>query len=213
MHPILNTIDSVASDLDASIAFYARLGLECKLDEHSPEHAGCDLPDGLHVMLDTEGFRTRFLPGWSAPTGGPRTLPCFEFDTPSGVDATYSELVTAGHRGSPSRTTRSSPTTPTRSPTTRTVAPVRTATTVRLGHRRPLRHHGDPAGRRGRPDPGRSTPRHRPPTIRDNPSRSRDRARPGCSSGRIPPRHVGRSPFGRYIGTFASAVPTYRAVR
>jgi catechol 2,3-dioxygenase-like lactoylglutathione lyase family enzyme len=99
MNPTLNTIDMVVSDMDASIAFYARLGLEFKLDEHSPEHAGCDLPNGLHVMLDTEAFRTSFLPGWSAPVGGPRTLLCFEFEAPAGVDAKYAELAEAGYRG------------------------------------------------------------------------------------------------------------------
>ncbi|TDE27164.1 glyoxalase [Nonomuraea mesophila] len=99
MNPTLNTIDILVSDLDAAIAFYARLGLEFKVDEHSSEHAGCDLPSGLHVMLDTEGFRTPFLPGWSAPSGGPRTLLCFEFDAPAEVDAKYAELVEAGHRG------------------------------------------------------------------------------------------------------------------
>ncbi|MFI6504147.1 VOC family protein [Nonomuraea typhae] len=99
MIPTLNTIDIVVSDLDASIAFYARLGLEFKVDEHSPEHAGCDLPNGLHVMLDTEGLRTPSLPGWSAPVGGPRTLLGFAFEAPAGVDATYAELIEAGHRG------------------------------------------------------------------------------------------------------------------
>ncbi|MFI9550492.1 VOC family protein [Nonomuraea endophytica] len=99
MNPTLNIIDIVVSDLRASIAFYARLGLEFKIDEYSPEHAGCDLPNGLHVMLDTEGFRTPFLPGWSKPVGGPRTLLCFQFDSPAAVDAKYAELVEAGYRG------------------------------------------------------------------------------------------------------------------
>jgi catechol 2,3-dioxygenase-like lactoylglutathione lyase family enzyme len=99
MNPTLNTIDIVVSDMDATIAFYARLGLEFKLDPNTPEHASCDLPGGLHLMLDSEAFRTPFLPGWSAPTGGPRALLCFEFDSPAGVDATYAELVAAGYRG------------------------------------------------------------------------------------------------------------------
>ncbi|WP_206062106.1 hypothetical protein [Nonomuraea basaltis] len=67
MNPTLNVIDIVVSDLDATIAFYARLGLEFKIDPSTPEHAGCDLPNGLHLMLDTEPFRTPYLPGWSAP--------------------------------------------------------------------------------------------------------------------------------------------------
>ncbi|MGR6913090.1 VOC family protein [[Actinomadura] parvosata] len=99
MNPTLNTIDIVVSDMDATIAFYAHLGLEFKLDPSTPGHAACDLPNGLHMMLDTESFRTPFLPGWSAPSGGPRTLLCFEFDAPDGVDAKYAELVKAGYRG------------------------------------------------------------------------------------------------------------------
>ncbi len=119
MHPTLNTIDIVVSDLDASIAFYACLGVEFKLDEHSPEHAGCDLPNGLHAMLDTEGFRTPFLPGWSAPTGGPRTLPCFESTPRPGWTPRTPSSSRRATGGSPSRSTRSSPTRPTRSPTIR----------------------------------------------------------------------------------------------
>lgn len=99
MNPMLNTIDIVVSDMAASVEFYARLGLDFKLDPHSPEHAGCDLPNGLHLMLDTEAFRTPFLPGWKAPVGGPRTLLCFQFETPAEVDAAYAELTAAGYKG------------------------------------------------------------------------------------------------------------------
>ncbi|TKK84046.1 glyoxalase [Herbidospora galbida] len=91
MNPTLNTIDIVVSDIAASAEFYALLGLDFKLDPHSPEHAGCDLPNGLH--------RTPFLPGWKAPVGGPRTLLCFQFDTPAEVDTAYAELTAAGHKG------------------------------------------------------------------------------------------------------------------
>jgi catechol 2,3-dioxygenase-like lactoylglutathione lyase family enzyme len=99
MNPTLNTIDIVVSDMEATIAFYAQLGLEFKLDPNSPEHAGCDLPSGLHIMLDTVPFRTPFLAGWSAPTGGPRNMLCFEFSTPADVDVKYAELIAAGYRG------------------------------------------------------------------------------------------------------------------
>ncbi|MEV0967787.1 VOC family protein [Microtetraspora glauca] len=96
--PTMNTIDIVVSDMEAAIAFYAHLGLDFKIDPHSPEHAACDLPGGFHVMLDTEAFRTPFLPGWTRPTGGPRNLLCFEFPAPAEVDAKYAELVQAGYR-------------------------------------------------------------------------------------------------------------------
>lgn len=99
MHPTLNTVALVTGDMEAAMAFYARLGLEFELDPHTSEHADCYLPGGLHVMLDTEAFRTLFLPAWSAPAGGPRALLCFEFATPADVDAKYAELTDAGCPG------------------------------------------------------------------------------------------------------------------
>jgi catechol 2,3-dioxygenase-like lactoylglutathione lyase family enzyme len=99
MIPKLNTIDIVVADIEASIAFYARLGLDLKLDPQYPDHAEGDAAGGLHVMLDTEKVRTPFLPGWTKPTGGPRNLLCFEFPSPADVDAKYAELVEAGYRG------------------------------------------------------------------------------------------------------------------
>jgi catechol 2,3-dioxygenase-like lactoylglutathione lyase family enzyme len=99
MNPTMNTIDIVVSDMEASIAFYARLGLDFKIDAYMPEHAGCDLPGGLHLMLDTEGFRTPYVSGWSRPEGGPRNFLAFEFPAPAGVDEKYAELTGASYRG------------------------------------------------------------------------------------------------------------------
>ncbi|MQA26099.1 MAG: glyoxalase [Micromonosporaceae bacterium] len=99
MNPTMNTIDIVVSDLDAAIAFYSRLGLDFKVDAHMPGHAGCDLPHGLHLMLDTEELRGEMVPGWSRPSGGPRAFFAFEFPSPSEVDAAYQELTEAGHQG------------------------------------------------------------------------------------------------------------------
>ncbi|GII59205.1 hypothetical protein Pth03_75940 [Planotetraspora thailandica] len=56
MNPTMSIIDIVVSDLDASVAFYAKLGVEFKVDPPYPEHAGAHLPGGLHLMLDTENF-------------------------------------------------------------------------------------------------------------------------------------------------------------
>ena len=96
--PTMNAIDIVVSDLDATIGFYRRLGLEFKIDASMPEHAQCDLPNGLHLMLDTEGLRGPTIPGWSRPTGGPGTFFAFEFDSPADVDGMYAELTGAGYR-------------------------------------------------------------------------------------------------------------------
>jgi hypothetical protein len=99
MNPRLNTIDLVVEGLEAAMPFHARLGPEFKPDPHAPGHAGCDLPNGTHVMPDAESLRAPALPGWTAPRGGPRTLLCSEFDTPEEVDATYAGPTGAGYRG------------------------------------------------------------------------------------------------------------------
>ena len=99
MNPTMNAIDIIVSDLDATTAFYRRLGLEFVPDPNMPEHAACDLPSGLHLMLDTEELRGKTLPGWTRPTGGPRICLTFEFPTPAEVDAKYAELTAAGYQG------------------------------------------------------------------------------------------------------------------
>ncbi|WP_433466394.1 VOC family protein [Spirillospora sp. CA-142024] len=100
MTPTLNTIDIIVSDIDAAIAFYRHLGLDFTVDPAYPDHAGCDLPNGLHVMLDTEKFRgSAQTAGWTRPEGDPRTFLAFQFPTPAGVDAKYAELTGAGHHG------------------------------------------------------------------------------------------------------------------
>ena len=95
----MNTIDIVVSDIDASIAFYRRLGLDYKVDASYPDHAGCDLPGGLHLMLDTEKFRVPTLPGWTKPSGSPRNFLAFQTPAPADVDVTYADLTGAGYEG------------------------------------------------------------------------------------------------------------------
>ncbi|MFI0454347.1 VOC family protein [Actinomadura sp. 6N118] len=100
MNPTLNTIDIVVADIQASIAFYGRLGVEFTVDPAYPDHAGCDLPNGIHLMLDTEKFRgSAQTKGWSRPSGDPRNFLAFQCDTPAAVDAKYAELTGAGHTG------------------------------------------------------------------------------------------------------------------
>jgi catechol 2,3-dioxygenase-like lactoylglutathione lyase family enzyme len=99
MNPTMNAIDVAVSDLEAAMAFYRRLGLEFAIDAHTPEHAQCDLPNGLHLMLDTENLRATTTAGWSPARGGTRTFFAFEFPTPAAVDAKYAELTGADHRG------------------------------------------------------------------------------------------------------------------
>ncbi|MFC0623866.1 VOC family protein [Kribbella deserti] len=96
MQPTLNVLDICVTDLGAAIDFYRLLGLEFVPDPHMPsDHAGCDLPNGLHLMLDTDQARTKITAGWSAPSAG-RTFLAFQLESPAAVDAKYAELAAAG---------------------------------------------------------------------------------------------------------------------
>ena len=96
MNPTMNVIDLAVSDLNAAIGFYRRLGLEFTPDPHMPaDHAGCDLPNGLHLMLDTDDLRDKTTANWTPPAVG-RAFLAFEFETPADVDAKYAELTAAG---------------------------------------------------------------------------------------------------------------------
>jgi catechol 2,3-dioxygenase-like lactoylglutathione lyase family enzyme len=99
MNPTIKAIDIAVSDLDAAITFYRQLGLEFVLDPHMPtDHAGCDLPNGLHLMLDTDDLRAKTTANWTPPPLG-RTFLAFEFDSPAAVDTKYAELTGNGVTG------------------------------------------------------------------------------------------------------------------
>jgi catechol 2,3-dioxygenase-like lactoylglutathione lyase family enzyme len=99
MNPTFNVIDIAVRDLPEAIAFYRRLGLEFVPDQHMPdEHAGCDLPNGIHLMLDTDELRDKTTAHWTPPAVG-RTFLAFEFGAPADVDAKYAELTGAGATG------------------------------------------------------------------------------------------------------------------
>ena len=95
----LDAIGLVVADLEASIAFYRRLGLA--FEDPDPEHGHVEAagPGGLRVMLDTEESVRSFDPDWSPPEGGQRIALAFLLDAPDEVDALYQELTEAGHRG------------------------------------------------------------------------------------------------------------------
>ena len=99
MQPTVNVLDITVTDLTAAILFYRRLGLEFVRDQYLPDdHAGCDLPNGLHLMLDTDDLRTKTTANWTPPANG-RTFLALRFDSPADVDTKYGELVAAGVTG------------------------------------------------------------------------------------------------------------------
>ena len=96
-------LNLVARDIEATLAFYRRLGLEI------PDDALWRTPSGVHHVkitlggahgfaLDSEPLASAYNAGY-ADTGEARTVISFRLDSRDAVDATYAELTGAGARG------------------------------------------------------------------------------------------------------------------
>ena len=91
-----SAIGIVASDLERSLDFYRRLGLDVPAADDSG-HVEIPLPGGVRLMVDTEAVVTSFDPSWSPPgPGGHRIGLAFECASPAEVDRVVDELAAAG---------------------------------------------------------------------------------------------------------------------
>jgi len=88
-------IGLVVADLDRSLAFYRRLGLDVPA-QPDPGHVEASLPGGLRIAWDTVETIHSFDPDWTPPNGGHRVALAFRCDTPAEVDAVFADLVQAG---------------------------------------------------------------------------------------------------------------------
>jgi catechol 2,3-dioxygenase-like lactoylglutathione lyase family enzyme len=101
VNPRLDLVGLVVKDLEASLAFYRKLGLEIPADADSEGHGHVEvaLPGGLRLAWDTVESILSFDPDWAPPTGGHRMALAFLVDSPEEVDSLYAELVEAGAGG------------------------------------------------------------------------------------------------------------------
>ena len=96
--PRLDLIGVIVSDLNRSVDFYRRLGLEFP-DDPDPEghgHVEATLPGGLRFALDTEETVRSFDPDWQPPVEGHRMAIAFLCESPNDVDRVHRELLDAG---------------------------------------------------------------------------------------------------------------------
>lgn len=98
MAPQLDVIGLIVSDLEASLAFYRRLGLEFG-PVAGEGHVEAELPGGFRLALDTEEVIASFQPQWQRPQGDGRIGLAFRCDSAADVDAVFEDLVAAGHHG------------------------------------------------------------------------------------------------------------------
>jgi catechol 2,3-dioxygenase-like lactoylglutathione lyase family enzyme len=100
--PVLNQLNLVARDFDATLAFYRRLGLDVE-ERSAPDfrqrHAEIVLASGFVLELDDEPLARLYNAGWRRAGGGTRALIGFSLPTREAVDRRYAELLAAGHAG------------------------------------------------------------------------------------------------------------------
>jgi catechol 2,3-dioxygenase-like lactoylglutathione lyase family enzyme len=87
----------LVEDLQRSVAFYRRLGVEFPSDVETRRDVNVDLGGGHRLVITTTFVRNDHerVP----PSGGARTMLEFFVDDQVAVDATYAELIDAGYHG------------------------------------------------------------------------------------------------------------------
>src|ERR671923_116869 len=97
--PLLDLVDVIAHDVDASVAFYRRLGLSIP-DElvwrtsTGAHHVDIDLPNGTTLHLDSEQLAGAYNAGFAGdPAQSPRVVIGFKVATRDEVDRVYADLV------------------------------------------------------------------------------------------------------------------------
>jgi catechol 2,3-dioxygenase-like lactoylglutathione lyase family enzyme len=99
----LSGLNLVVRDMEATLAFYRRLGL------HIPEsavwrgdtgahHVTVEMPSGMALEFDSIALAKAYNGGWEPCSAGAQTVIGFSVDTREAVDAAHADLVSAGHR-------------------------------------------------------------------------------------------------------------------
>lgn len=94
---MLNQIDLIVRDMDATVAFYRQLGLEIDADAGGV-HVEVRFSNGMLLEFDSTAFVTQWDAGWNGSTGGSAVLG-FAVPSRAAVDALYADLTAAGYRG------------------------------------------------------------------------------------------------------------------
>jgi catechol 2,3-dioxygenase-like lactoylglutathione lyase family enzyme len=104
--PILDQINLVCANLDASIAFYRALGLHIPDEsiwktDSGPHHVEIEMKNGLELALDSQALAKEYNEGSSSLSkAGNRNLLGFRLETRIEVDTLHANLIDLGYRSS-----------------------------------------------------------------------------------------------------------------
>src|SRR5512135_818957 len=96
--PVLNQLDLVVRDIDATLAFYRCLGLEIPESAvwrtaSGAHHMDLNLPNGFHLHFDSLALTKAFNRGWpELPGTGTRNIVGFSVPSRQAVDERYAAL-------------------------------------------------------------------------------------------------------------------------
>lgn len=98
VRPLLNQLNLVVADMDATVGFYRRLGLTIEA-EPGAEHVNVLLENGFRLEFDTTQFAPMWDSGWRSPGDSSRggVVLGFQVPTREAVDALYAEIG-GGHQ-------------------------------------------------------------------------------------------------------------------
>ena len=96
--PILDQVNLVVSDMEATVAFYGRLGLTIPDtdDAFQAHHRSAEGSGGADLDFDSTEFAQHWDKGWKTGTS---VVVGFKVASRERVDAIYSDLTEAGYRG------------------------------------------------------------------------------------------------------------------
>lgn len=99
--PMLNQLNIVTKDFEATLSFYRQLGL--KISDHASHdgirHAEVALPNGLTLEFDNLVLAQVYNAAWRRPGGSSTALIGFALPSRDAVDRLYADLVAAGYEG------------------------------------------------------------------------------------------------------------------
>ncbi|WP_374102517.1 VOC family protein [Arthrobacter sp. ISL-65] len=90
-------MNPVVRDMDATVAFYRRLGMTIDAAPGAL-HVAARMPNGMAIEWDSAEFVHQWDSGWTGATGGSAVLG-FSVPTREAVDEVYTEMTAAGYAG------------------------------------------------------------------------------------------------------------------
>ncbi len=93
--PVFDSVNLVVTDMDATLAFYRRLGIS--IPDRGPwdsHHRTAETRDGIELELDRAEFAERWDAGWRGAGGA---VLGFKVATRAEVDRIHDDLTSAGY--------------------------------------------------------------------------------------------------------------------